>query len=371
MDAHSGAASGSESNSNPVSTNSAPDDFVPIAPAPAVTPTLYFSPANPFDLTNVIKRSLSSIGRPTVHSGPLEHQLAPAIQQGNYRHRPADRLSNTLEQLLTTNDETHQHKPTATPSLGLTDDLYNSQISPRDESPKNNDNATSVDGTTIKDTSVVSENLKIGLILGGVLMAVFGYILLVCLRNRYEDRREAAEREAAEEIDLEACDSPGGDIIYTPPSDTSEDMEESNNHKNPFADLERPDPTHKPWIQTRTRALSAPETYSYSYTASGSLTPSSLSLSDYSESLPDLPTTMKKKPSWPTRLWKAITSLTHDPYDDLPIVYHTEPTGRAEDVEIRWLAPGEQRRLRGPCHGSVEMAKWRERFVIYYKGQVV
>ena len=371
MDAHSGAASGSESNSNPVSINSAPDDFVPIAPAPAVTPTLYFSSANPFDLTNVIKRSLSSIARPKVHSGPLEHQLAPAIQQGNYRHKPVDRLSNSLDQLLTTNDETHQHKPSAIPSLGLTDNLYNSHISPRDESPENNGNAMPADGNTTKDTSVASENLKIGLILGICLMAVVGYILLVCLRNRSEDRREAAEREAAEDIDLEACESPDGDIIYTPPSDTTEDMEESTNHKNPFADLERPNPTHKPWIQTRTRALSDPGFYSHCPSGSGSLTPSSLSLSDYSESLPDLPTTMKKKSSWPSRLWKAITSLTHDPYDDLPIVYHTWPTGRAEDVEIRWLAPGEQRRLRGPCHGSVEMARWRERFVIYYKGQVV
>ena len=374
MDAHSGATSGSESNSNSASFNSAPDEFVPTVPAPANTVPIYFGSVNTFDLTNVVKRSLNSIGRPTVHSGPLEHQLTPAIQQGNYRHASFDRLSNTLAQLLSTNDETHQHVPSATPSLGLTDNLYNSHISRRDEISENNGNAVSADETEIEEFSIADANLRLGAIIGLTVMILFSFAIFVWLWDRYQDERDKQRAlKAAEEIDLEACEFPAGENILTPPSD-SEDMESNDHNKDPFADPARPDPTHQFWTATRARESGSPEPNSPSTRTSSPLSdPGSL----YELPISTTTTTTTKKLPWRSRLWKYITLMMgeDDPYAyaNQPRVDLTQLQAELGDVEIRWLDDDErrQRRLRGPCHGSIELAAWRSTFVITYKGEEI
>lgn len=202
MDAHSGGMSGSDSNGN-------------------------FPKIQSFALTNVVKKSLSSISRPKVYSGPLEHQLAPAIQRGNYRHAPLDRMLDKVGHLLSTNDQTHPHAPSTASSPALINNLNHNLASRLVKVPLRDSNADVLQlSKTNQKLDQAHQQWKTGIIAGITFMSIVALLIWIWVAWRCRQSREAKKHRDMEASNVE------DEHISTP------------KNKDAFATPQRPKPVH-------------------------------------------------------------------------------------------------------------------------------
>jgi hypothetical protein len=155
------------------------------------------------DMSNIIKKSLSSIRRPFYNSGPLEHQLTPAIQNG-YRHnqldgvdRPLDRLSDILDRLLGANGQTitpHPTPPLTTNNHHLTNRLVT--FRPKNIAPGDIVRWTR-SGPEFNEAQLHKAWIDIIAILCVLIVGVVSLITWRCCRNKRARRRSRRDIEAA------------------------------------------------------------------------------------------------------------------------------------------------------------------------------
>jgi hypothetical protein len=159
--------------------------------------------SNTSGLSNIIKKSLSSIRRPLYNSGPLEHQLAPAIQNG-YRHkpldsvdRPLDRLSDSLDRFLGVNGQ--KHTPPPTPPLTTNNhNLTNRRVTfcLKNIAPGDIVRWTR-SGPELNDAQLHKAWIAIMAILCVLIIGVVSFITWRCCRTKRARRRSRQDIEAS------------------------------------------------------------------------------------------------------------------------------------------------------------------------------